>query len=198
MDEVQSLLQSKLQHFIGKKIWKVSDELLKVVHSESRVDSVKILRLLPDRVFIQVQPRKPLLVLLHPSNGTIHPLSTDGQILPSLPAKHIPDLPILRGSIFLKQKTIRKLAMRFFNLMPEQGEFSRQEISEVKYSAQEKSLIFILSKNGKAIKVGYDPIQMKTKRIESVLRYLNQKNIKWRVIDARFSQKIVVSTSKAI
>ena len=198
MNEVRTLLQSKLKPFIGKKIWKVSEDIMQVVLSEPRVGSVKVLRLLPNRIFIQVQPRKPLLVLLNPSRGTIHPLSLEGQILPPLLAKHIPDLPILRGQAFLKQKAVRRLALRFFRIMPKQGEFSLGEISEVKYSTQDKSLIFILSKNGKPIKVGQDPERMKSKRIESVLRYLDQKNIKWRVIDARFSQKIVVSTSKAI
>ena len=199
MQDIQSTLQSKLQKFIGKKIWQVSfGELKKILRSEPRVGSVKILRLLPNRFFIQIQPRKPLVVLLDPNNGKIHPLSMDGQVLPPVPFDQIPNLPLLRGSVFLKKKAIRKLAIHFLNLMPEQGEFSRQEISEVKYLAREKSVVLILSKNGKPIKVGYDPKQMKTKRIESVLRYLDQKNIKWRVIDARFSQKIVVGTSKAI
>ena len=199
MDEIQSVLQSKLQTFIGKKIWQISfDNLIEAMRSEPRVGSINILRLLPNRFFIQIQPRKPLLVLLDPNNGTIRPLSMDGKVLPPLSPNQIPDLPILRGKVFLEQTAIRKLAIRFLSLMPETGGFSQKEISEVKHSSQEKSLTFILSKNGKPIKVGYDPIKMKTRRIESVLRYLNQKNIKWRVIDARFSQKIVVSTGKAI
>ena len=198
-DDIKSLLQLKLQKFIGKKILQVSfDELIQAVRSEPRVGPVKILRILPNRFFIQIQSRKPLLILLNPSNGRVHPLSMDGQVLPPVPANQIPDLPVLRGIIFFQQKDLRKQVIRFLNLMPEKGEFSRKEISEIKYSAQEKSITFILSKNGKPVKVGYDPMQMKTKRIESVLRYLEQKNIKWRVIDARFSQKIVVSTSKAI
>ncbi|MDE0119682.1 MAG: hypothetical protein OXM55_06725 [Bdellovibrionales bacterium] len=228
MEEIRSLMESRLQPFIGKKIWKISDELIKSIQLEPRVGSVKILRLLPNRLFIYVQPRKPMLVLLHPSSGKIHPLSMNGEILPPLPSKQIPNLPILRGTSFLKKKEIRKSVIQFFHLMPKQGEFSREAISEVKYSTQDNSLIFILSKNGKSIRVGYNPVKsqirgvasvksekipieefkkqkeilhkinIKTKRIESVLRYLDQKNIKWRVIDARFSQKIVVSTSKAI
>ena len=198
-DDIKSLLQSKLQKFIGKKIWQVSfNDLIKAVRSEPRVGTVKILRILPNRFFIQIQSRKPLVVLLNPYDGQIHPLSMDGQVLPSVPFNQIPDLPILRGAVFFQQKALRKQVIRFLNLMPEKGEFSRKELSEIKYSTREKSIIFILSKNGKPIKVGYDPMEMKTKRIESVLRYLDQKNIKWRVIDARFSQKIVVSTSKAI
>ena len=198
-DDIKSLLQKKLQKFIGKTMWQVSfEELIKAVRSEPRVGPVKILRILPNRFFIQIQSRRPLVILLNPANGKIHPLSMDGQVLPPLLIKEVPNLPILRGAVFFQQKALRKRVIRFLNLLPEKGEFSRKEISEIKYSDQEKSLIFILSRNGKPVKVGYDPLQMKTKRIESVLRYLEQKNIKWRVIDARFSQKIVVSTSKAI
>lgn len=197
--EIQSLLAKKLKPFVGKKLWQVSlEDLMKALSSEPRVGEVKILRLFPNRFFVQIKPRKPLLVLLHHKTEKIHPLSMSGQILDALPLNQIPNLPILRGAIFLTQSKVREQAIRFLSVMPEQGAFSRQEISEIKYSPQEKSLAFILSKNGKPIKVGYDPTQVKNKRIDSVLRYLNQKNIKWRVIDARFSQKIVVSTGKAI
>jgi len=167
------------------------------MQSEPGIGDVNILRVLPNRFVIHVYSRKPLLVLLNHYSGKIHPLTAAGKILDPFANKEIPNLPILRGSIFLESKNIRKQAIKSISFIPEHGEFSRQEISEIKYSPQEKSLIFILSKNGKPIKVGQGSMQIKAKRIASVLRYLNQKNIKWRVIDARFSQKIVVSTIKA-
>ena len=199
MEEIHSQILQKLQGAVGKNIFQVSlKELSQVAQSDPRVGSVKILRRLPRHLFVELQPRKPLLVLLNPHSGKIHPLSMDAQILSPLPTAQVPDLPILRGAPFVKQKELRETALQFFHLMPEQGKFSRREISEVQYSSQEKSLVFVLSKNGKLIKVGAQPLPIKTKRIESVLRYLDQKNIKWRVIDARFSQKIVVSTGQAI
>ena len=198
-NEIHALLSKKLKPFIGKRLWQVSlNDLMQVVVSEPQVGEVQILRRFPNRFFIQIKPRKPLLVLLHPDSGKIHPLSMDGQALAPLPLEQIPNLPILRGAVFFKQSKIRKQAIRFVSLMPDEGVFSRQEISEIQYSAPEKSLTFILSKTGRPIKVGYDPTPIKNKRIDSVLRYLGQKNIKWRVIDARFSQKIVVSTGQAI
>ena len=198
-EEIYTSYLKKLQKFIGQKMWTLNfEELNKILQSDSRVGSIKILRLLPSRVFIEIEPRKPLLIFLNPDTGQIHPISMQGQILPHLAFNRIPDLPVLRGSIFLKQPKMRKLAIEVLNIMPEEGNFSRQKISEIKFSPPEKSLLLVLSKNGEAIKVGNDPAQIKTKRIESVLKYLDQKNIKWRVIDARFSQKIVVSTTKAI
>ena len=199
IEEIQSLLTEKLKIFVGKKIWMVSlKEVVRMVHSEPRIGSVQALRVFPNKILVKIQPRKPLLVLLNPETGKIHPLSMEGQILPPLSVKWVPDLPILRGSVFVNNKSVRQKALQFLTLLPEQGEFSRKEISEVKYSPTEKNLIFILSKNGKPIKAGREPARIKIKRIESVLRYLNQKNIQWRVIDARFSQKVVVSTGKSL
>lgn len=199
MEQIQSLLQNRLQPFIGKKIWQVSfKDLMLTMRSEPRVGEVKILRLLPNRFFIQARSRKPLIVALNEDNGKIHPLSVDGKILPALPFNKIPDLPILRGRMLFKDKELRQKAIQFLRIMEEQGEFSQPEISEIKYSAQEKSFIFILSSNGQPVKIGQQAIKAKIKRIESVLRYLNQKNIKWHVMDARFSQKIVVSAKKPI
>ena len=195
--ELHSLLQIKLKKFIGQKMWDVSfEDLVQAVRSEARVGEVQILRRLPNQFFIQIQARKPLLVWLNAPEGTVHPLSMDGHILPPLSIDKIPNLPILRGEVFFKDKNIRKQAIRFMNLLPEQGEFSQKAISEIKYSHQEKSLIFVLSSNGKPVKMGFELEGEKLKRVESVLRYLEQKNIKWRLIDARFAQKIVVSTIK--
>ncbi len=198
-EEVQGLLKLKLEKFIGKKMWQVSlKDLKEVAQSEPRVGEVQVLRRLPDRFFIQIQARKPLLVWLNTKENSIHPLSQDGQILPALPLHRIPDLPILKGSLFAEDKNIRKQAIHFIQLLPEQGEFSRRAISEIKYSAEEKSLIFILSANGKPVKMGFKALPVQIKRVASVLRYLDQKNIPYHVIDARFSQKIVVSTDQSI
>ena len=198
-EEVHSLLKLKLKKFIGRPIKQVSlDDIKREVRSEARVGEVKILRRLPNRFFIQIKSRKPLLLWLNAKEGTLHPLSMDGHILPPLPIDRIPNLPILRGDVFFKDKQVRKQAIRFMNLLPEQGEFSQKALSEIKYSVSEKSLIFILLANGKPVKMGFEIEKAKLKRVESVLRYLNQKNIKWRIIDARFAQKIVVSTLKPL
>ena len=170
-EEIKTLLQIKLKKFIGQKMWQVSFKDLKAtIRSESRVGEVRILRRLPNRFFIQVHPRKPLLVWLNIKEGAIHPLSMEGQILPPLPRSRVPDLPILRGEVFFKDKAIREQAIAFMNILPEQGEFSRQAISEIKYSVPEKSLIFILSTNGKPVKMGLKALSLKIKRVDSVFK----------------------------
>ena len=197
--EVEAFLSLKLEKFIGKKMWQVSlKDLRQVAQSEPRVGEVQVLRRLPNRFFLQIHARKPLLVWLNTKEDSIHPLSREGQILPALPLHRIPDLPILKGALFLTDKNIRKQAIRFIQLLPEQGAFSRSAVSEIKYSAPEKSLIFILSANGKPVKISPKALPVQIKRVESVLRYLDQKNIPWRVIDARFAQKIVVSTARPV
>ena len=152
-NKIQSLLSKKLRPFIGRKLWQVSlEDLMQVLVSEPRVGEVKILRLFPNRFFVQIKPRRPLLVFLNPSSEKIHPLSMSGQILAPLSFNQIPDLPILRGAVFLTQSKIREQAIRFLSIMPEQGAFSRQEISEIKYSHQEKKSDFHFIQKWKAYK----------------------------------------------
>ena len=197
-EEIRAVIQEKLNPFIGKQIWKIDlDDLKNVIQSEPYIGSVKILRLLPDRFLVQLAARQPILVLLD-SKGKMHPLSVDGKLLPPVSPKQAPDLPILRNKVFFEQEKLRKLAVQFILLLPQKGLFSRDNVSEINYISDENSLVFILSSSGRPVKVGSDSKKLRTKRIESVLHYLNQQSIKWRVIDARFSQKIVVSTSKAI
>ena len=194
-------LQGQLNQFVGKNIWDVSlDDLWKVIESDPRIhkDTAKLIRLLPNRFLIQIQMQKPLAVLWDPK-GYIHPLSMDAQLLPALSLQESPDLPVLRGDEFFEHIQLRSLALQFLNQLPEEGtDLSRRNISEIMYSDSEESLLVVLSHYGKPVKIGRDWKRKKWKRIESVLRYLEQQNIEWRVIDARFSQKIVVSTTQAI
>ena len=197
-EEIHAVIQEKLNPFLGKRMWKINlDELKSTIQSEPYIGSVKILRLLPDRFLVQLSARRPVLVLLD-SKGKMHPLSVDGKFLPPLSPKQAPDLPILRDNVFFNKEELRKLAIQFILLLPQTGLFSQGNISEISYISDENSFAFVLSSSGRPVKVGLDPGKLRTKRIESVLHYLNQQSIKWRVIDARFSQKIVVSTSKAI
>lgn len=200
-NEILVDLQERLNEFVGKKIWEVSlDDLLSILKADPHVhlDSAKLLRLLPNRFLVQIQVQKPLAVLWD-SKGYVYPLSMEAQLLPALPLKQSPDLPILRGSLFFEHIQLRSLALQFLDQLPKEGtDLSRNNISEIMYSDSEKSLLVILSHYGKPIKIGRDLKRKKWKRIESVLQYLEQQNIQWRVIDARFSQKIVVSTTQAI
>ncbi len=194
VEQIRSRIQKKLQPFIGQRVRDISlEELIRIVQSEPRVGSVGVVRLLPRHLLVQIQVRKPLLVLLD-TKGYMHPLSIDGALLPPLDPHQAPDLPIIRGPAFFKQVRLRKLAIAFIQKIPTTGELSLNSISEVHYSPQEDSLYFILDQNSERIMIGKDPQQIKVDRIESVLQYLRQQRIKWRVIDVRFSQKIVVST----
>jgi len=195
-------VQEQLNQFIGKKIWKVSlDDIWNLLKSDPRVhiDSTKLLRILPNRFLVQIHIQQPLAVLWDSQKGSVHPLSMDAQLLPALPLMQSPDLPVLRGFEFFEDIQLRSQALQFLKQLPEEGtDLSRKNISEIMYSNLENSFLVILSDHGRPVKIGRDLKRKKWRRIESVLQYLEQQNIKWRVIDARFSQKIVVSTTQAI
>ena len=192
VEDLHSRLQKKFQPFVGERIKDiVLKNMVDIAKSEPQVADAGVLRLLPHHLLVQVHIRKPLLVYLD-KKGYMHPLSIDGTLLPPLKPWLAPDLPIVRGNLFLKKIQLRRLAIAFTQKLPKGGKL-RKSISEIHYSPKEASLVFILEK-GRRIRLGKNPKPIQMPRIESVLQYLEQQNIKWRVIDARFSQKIVVST----
>ena len=194
VNQIRLQVQEKLKPYIGKRIKDIAlEKLIDIVKTDPRVNTVGIVRLLPHHLLVQIQIKKPLLVLLD-KKSYMHPISIDGTLLPALKPKHAPDLPIVRGTVFFKQKSLRKLAISFIQKLPKDGLFSAKAISEIHYLPAEDSLYFVLDQNGNRIMVGSKPEQIKVGRIKSVLQYLSQQHIKWRVIDVRFSQKIVVST----
>ncbi len=201
--EVLDRLKSRLNRFVGRSMLTLQmEEIRKVLHSElhSHSENAKVLRDWSGRRFvISLQPLK-VQALLWKNAQEFYPLSGEARLLPPVSLSQLPDVPVLRGRVFLKEARLRKQVLRFLNLLPEENKhLSKAGISEITYSQREKSLWLVLSAHSGLIKTNSSYLKTKTaQRIESVLQYLKQQNIKWRVIDARFSQKIVVSREEDI
>ena len=199
-EEDQSQLINELQHktqpFVGEWIWLLSiKKLKKIVISHPKVEQVQILRSWPHRFRVILLPKKPIFLLI--GSRKFYPVTAKGGILnPVSNIQSLPDLPLLRGDVFAKQLQLRKQAVQLFLHLPEKGIFSQENISEVKYSVKDQNFYFYLLKSGLAVRVGGHLPDFRPDRIESVLKYLVQKKIKWRVIDARFSHKVIVSLDK--
>ena len=199
---VLNRLKSRLRVFVGRSLFSVSlQDIRQVLKSEPRVHSAntQILRDLSERrLVVSLKMFKPL-ALLWKSHRQIYPLSRQADLLPPVDFLQAPDLPLLRGKAFFKTPSLRKVAVGFLNHLPPQtGHLNQESVSEMGYSQKEGSLWVVLTRHRGPVKIGLRLETEKYQRIESVLQYLNQQNIKWRVIDARFSQKIVVRTEEAI
>lgn len=189
-------LSEQLESYAQKSIWSVPlESILHSIQSDSRVENVTVRRQFPNRVELQVHPVKPQLLLLG-RKGKFHPVAKDGRLMPPLLVGESPNLPILRGLNFFKEKQTRKDLVQIYLKLPESGRFSRAQISEIRRNSKKETTLF-LNEFGHQVVVSKKLDESLVARVEQVLSYLESRSIKSRVIDARFSKKVVVRVRNA-
>ncbi len=189
-------LKKDMEPLIGSWIWQVSIEKLnQKIQKNPKVEEVQILRLWPNKFQIRLLSDEPLLLWMK-SNTAFYPVTKKGSLLSPLLLSSLPDLPVLRGKVFFQNKSLRKKAIQIYQYLPQDGLFSQKNVSEISYLDKDSSFYLYLLHFGSKIRIGENLSEFRPDRVESVLRYLKQKKIKWRVMDARYSQKVVVSLVK--
>lgn len=186
---IKSTLSPQLDKLKGKFVWQVSlSSIMDLVGRDRRVKQVSVFRESPTRLKLFVEPYTPVLAYLG-SDGRIYPIATDATLLPSLPLADVADLPLLRGEDLKDETRLREQALELYRSIPESGDLSRKDISEITYSKKDGFKLIL----GKVeVKMGDTDFGPKVSRVSRVLNYLDSQNIKGRVIDARFSKKVVV------
>ena len=190
-------LKEQTQSLLGAWFWRLSiQKLHQMVQEHPQVEEVKVRRAWPNRFFVLLLSSEPLLLLM--GHKVFYPVTNEGKLLSPLASSHLPDLPLLRGDIFRGDLSLRKKAVQLFQYLPKEGFFSQRNISEIKYSTKDSNFYLYLVHPGSVVRVGESLSEFRPDRVEKVLSYLEQKKINWRVIDARYSQKVVVSLVKGI
>lgn len=188
---IQGDLRKKFQLFNGKKLWEVSIQNLRsIAEEDSRVKRASVSRRFPDGILVQIRPRDPVLGLVD-DRGRVYPVANDASLLPGLPPEEAPDLPYLIGAEFFKKSEMRSKAVHLIAQIPPQGMISVASISEIHFLPKE-GFHFILRQKGIRVLIGESVPKVKLSHVEQVLNYLAEHQIDGRVIDARFSKKVVV------
>ena len=188
-------LEKKTAPYKGVWTWNLPiNKLKKIIGEHPQVKQVQISRTWPNRFLVLLLPEKPLFLIM--GNKVFYPSAADGELLEPISSSTAPDLPFLRGAQFFKQKKLREKIARLFQHLPQKGLFSQNNISEITYSKNDQNFYLYLLQSGRPVRVGEQLSEFRPDRVESVLKYLEQKKIKWRVIDARFYQKVIVSLDK--
>lgn len=188
---IDTTLKPQLAAFEGKYFWQVPlRQVFELVSKDKRVSKVWVYREFPSRLRIQIEPRTPVLGFLS-NDGRIYPVATDATLLPALSVNEAGDMPLLRGNELSDEPSLRELALELFDLIPTEGGFRKRDVSEIVYNKKEGFAVYI---NGTPaeLRMGDSDFGPKISRVEKVLSYLESQNIKGRVIDARFSKKVVV------
>lgn len=188
---IKNALAPQFKNFEGQYFWQVPlKRIYDLAAKDKRVKRVSIHREFPSRLRVEVEPRTPVLAYLG-VDGRVYPVATDATLLPALPFKDAPDLPLLRGEDFKDEPELRERAIELFEAMPEDGMMRKSQISEIGFTKKEGFKVFISGPNAE-IKMGDTDFGPKISRVQRVLSYLEMQSIKGRVIDARYSKKVVV------
>lgn len=189
-------LNPQLGKYEKEKIWKVSlQEVEELIRTESRVRDVRVMRLWPREIQIKVWPYQPVMVVLD-DKGQVFPVTKDARLLAAIPTREVSAMPIVRGAQFLAQKELRQTAVNLVNAFEKEEELRDQEISEITFNPKEGFRVYLI-KSGSEVRLGDSDFDLKLKRVGKVISYLDGQQIKGRVIDARYSKKVLVRVRNA-
>ena len=195
-DELERRLQKLVQPFVDKKVWEVNlNNLRASIIKDEWVKDVYISRMLPSRIKVLVEPQKPVLVLVSPKKEFL-PISEDGSLMSALPAGRAPDVPILRGKQYLLNKEMRLSAVQFVSRLPQEGALKSSNVSEMAWVKDRGFQLFLIHPRVEVL-LGGDDLELKTSRVNQVLKYLELHRLKGYEVDASFSKKVLVRLRSA-
>ena len=195
-ERIRQTLEPRLREVEGRFFWNAPlGPLLEMAEEDKRVKRVAIYREFPSRLRVEIEPRTPVLSYLS-GDGHVYPIASDATLLPSLPLREMPDLPLVRGIELKTDPRLRATALELYQDIPDHGVLSKNQIGEIFYDPQDGFKIY-LGGLGAEVRVGDSQFAGRLGRVARVLSYLDSQSVKGRVIDARFAKKVVVRPRKA-
>jgi cell division septal protein FtsQ len=196
-NKIKDTLDARFKNLRGEYVWKVDiEDVLRKVQGDLRVKEAKVTRLLPNRVLVSVTPYTPIASIMANSSDRMYPISRDGEVLPPLDAAEIPDGPILRGEMFLRDATLRQDALKLLLSLPEHGSLSLSQISELQFD-KKRGFVMTVTPGGVDVWMGFSDYARHASQAQRVLDYLKVQRLTGRIIDARLGKKVVVRLRNA-
>ncbi len=188
-------LNAKLSGFKGNSLWKLSlknvSEILKV---ESWIEDFRISRSWPSGLEVEITPHE-IAYLIHSreSRGVseFYPVTASAAVLNKVDSKQAPAVAIVRGENFLKNQKIREGVISILKSLPQTGKLQTAQVAELGYDKKDGYWISLIQSDVK-IKYGEDQFEIKSARVSQVMDYLENRDLKARVIDANLSKKVLV------
>ena len=157
---------------------------------------VRVRRLLPDTIEVSYDIRRPFCQI---DSGRFYIVSEEGVILPNPRRSPDPILPIITGTklsgndLLPGRKTNSRSLTRAMTLLKEIGEtdFS-QKYNIVKINAYDVQNPSLYLEDGTRIEIGEYSFKERYKVFEDIMRELNAKGKKAKVIDLRFEDVVVL------
>lgn len=192
---VKSEILSDLRFKKGQSLWDLDiAQIITEIKKKEWVEDVQLTRLFPNRLNVALDLKK-ITVAYVDDAGIWMPVGNDGTLLNKSAGSGLPDMPYLRGRKFYENKNLRLQAIGLVQSLPSAGVLNQQAVSEIFYESK-TGFEMLLSKSGTRVVLGVDNFDLKVKRVNKVLEYLEAKEIIGRVIDARYEKKILVRMRK--
>ena len=192
--EIQKLNEElnafKDQSMFSFSMWKMEQ----IIKSYLWVQDFRISRSWPSTISISLKPYKLQFLLTDEKKlikGVVAPVLENAEVLSEISTAQAPGLAFLDLNTFSKNKEKRKKAIELLNSLPEDGKLNYKNISEVGYDQKNGYWVEVAKSKMKVI-LGEDQFAMKSARVSQVMDYLDERDLKARVIDANLSKKVLV------
>ena len=188
-------INTKLAAFKGNSLWKLSlKNVSEVLKAESWIEDFRISRTWPSGLEIEINPHE-IAYLIHSreSRGVseFYPVTTSAAVLSKVDSKQAPAVAVVRGESFLKNQKIREGVVSILKSLPLSGKLQTARVAELGYDKKDGYWISLIQSDVK-IKYGEDQFEIKSARVSQVMDYLENRDLKARVIDANLSKKVLV------
>tara|TARA_B100001248_G_scaffold262290_1_gene257335 strand:- start:14070 stop:14807 length:738 start_codon:yes stop_codon:yes gene_type:complete len=173
---------------LGISVAGIRDSLMQ----EEWVEAVHIRRVFPKSLKIEVVPKEWWAYF--EKDSQFYPLTKSGDLLGRVPVLQGPDLPLIR----LSEKDFhlyKHIIMQVLKRLPEEALFSFRYLQEI--GRDREGLYFVIQPDHMKVRVGTENLDLRMARVEKVLHYLKDHDLQGRVINADFTQKVVVKLRKA-
>ncbi|MCB0391478.1 MAG: FtsQ-type POTRA domain-containing protein [Bdellovibrionales bacterium] len=194
--DIKSKINLDTKAYIGKYVWEIDlKDLMETVEKDKRVNKVQIKRKFPNELEVKVLAHEPI-ALFYTKDGSILPIARDGDFMPQLKKGEFIDAPIMRDVVFYKDLSKRKKAIEIILTLKEENPLSSQKVSEILFD-KKQGFSLILTPEAEIVRLGFDNFEKKIGMAKKVFSYMQSKGLKGRVIDVRFSKKVVVRLRNA-
>jgi cell division protein FtsQ len=188
-------IQQMMEALRGESLLRTNlNKISKTLDTLDWITNYQVTRQIPNRLTLTLTAHEPQ-VLIQTRNGKLYPVDEQGTVLNSVEPHQAPDTIIAVGENFFSKPELRKKTIDLLNKIPRNGSFSRQNISEIKYD-QKDGFWMTMIRSNLQVKMGEEDLDIKATRISQVIDYLEQHQIKARVIDANLSKKVLVRLHK--
>ena len=189
-------LNKKLSAFKGVSLWRFPlSQVAEVLKQEAWIEDFQLSRSWPSSLEVRVQPEAIAFLIQSEGNGQVSssfiPVTLSGDVLAKVDSKQAPNTIIIHDENFLKSRKVREGALVLLKALPTQGRLHASQVSEFGYDKKEGYWLRLLKSEVK-INLGEEQFEIKTARVAQVIDYLENRDLKARVIDANLSKKVLV------